>query len=370
MIALLILLAGPSQAQTEVCAGPLTPEFWRDAMDDIDEAIGEFNGRRANEIIDATVHELRCLQRPVDPRDLGRLARQRSLMAFYEQDIAETEAWALLAAETLGGAPWPQAVPVPDPYHDFVAAMEPAELRVLDGKGLVVPRKGAVLLDGRLLEEPRATLGMTHLLQIADKKGKVLQTTWQHGAAFTDDLLGEPVAVQVPRWYAAPAEPLPLPDRDAIADAGEPTTDEPEPDEIVEPVVPEGPAPDEPEVPGVPESRPERVVMLPDSERRKMFETREVLDGCDWRKQPQNVRATAGRVQINRHTYPVRSASDQAAFKKVLRKCGEFRAARRFDRWREARRKLSFQASRYKQGMINALLTEDKPRRKKKKESK
>ena len=330
MIALFIWMS-TAQAQTEVCAGPLRVEYWREAMDDVDTAIGEFNGGRATEILDATVYELRCLERPADPRDLGRLARQRSLMAFYQQDIAETEAWAILAAETIGGAPWPPGVPVPEPYHAFVAAMDPIETTEVDGKGLLVPKKGAVLLDGRVLTAPQASLGTTHLVQVADKKGRVLSTRWQHGAAFPDELLGAPIEVKQPKWYDAPPAPTPMPEpptEDAIVDA-DPV---PEP----EPVPPPEPAPDvevEPEPEPVAEVTPptRRVAMLSDDERKKMFETREVREGCPWKKQPQKASATAGVVKINKRTYSVRSRSDQAAFKKVLRKCGEFRAARRFD---------------------------------------
>ncbi len=348
----LLLVAAPF-AQTEVCPGPLTAAYMVESMDAVDVAISEFNGERANGLLDDLLYELRCLEHPIDPRHLGRLARQLSLMSFYEQDVLETESWALLARSTLGGAPWPSGIPIPETYHGFLAELPELEEVEVEGAGLAPPKKGAILMDGRVLLRPRAALGTSHLVQVADKKGAVSATRWQHGAAFDESLLGGATELKAPRWYSEPEPPappvlaLPVAEPDPAPESEVPDS-VPVPDTVPEPV-----------------ADPVADAELPSEVRDRMFRSREATEGCPWKKQPMVAVAKAGEVRVNRHSYAVKSPAQQAEFRSVLRSCGEFRAARRFERWRDARRKLALDAGRYKRGMVKALLTDEPKKRRK-----
>lgn len=382
-------IAAMALGQEEVCAGGLRPEHLREAMDAIDAAIAEFHGQLAADLVDGVVHELRCLEVPIDPADLGRLARQRSLLAYYQQDPLEATAWAVLARDTVGGAPWPAQVPVPDSFHDFLAELPPPTVAGPEGRGLAPPKRGAVLIDGRVALEPRVVLDTTHFVQVADKRGLVVASVWQHGAAFGEELLGEPGPLELPRWYHEPVAPPPIatPDggdavavADAVASGTAPVTAPPAP--VAAPVVrppvaapvptpapvevaaPGGVTPTD-EVPGEPQGGVRGTTRMAGREARdRMFAAREASERCPWKADPRTVEARAGEVQVNKRAYPVRSDEDQAAFRAVLLACGELKAARRFAKWRDARAHLSLTAGRAKKRMVQALLAdEDRKRR-------
>lgn len=322
-----------ASAQVEVCAGVLALPEWREAMDAVDEALIALDGARADRILDDLLYEMRCLHAPVPPAELGRLARQVALVAFFAQDQDELGYWGQLALQAAGGAPWPEAVTIPDRFFEMLDALPEPEPTRAEG-GLAIPRGGGALLDGVLLTEPIATEGVQHLLQIADKGGRVVSTAWQTGASFDRTWLeDDPRPEGTPGWYVAPPPPPPL--RDAPV---------PEP-------VPEVP---QPEVPQPEAPRPAPTVR---------FDGDGATQECPWRGPPRNVSAKGREVRVNRHTFPVRTAEDQDAFRQVLRACGEFRAARRFVRWRVARRKLFRSGSQLRDAMIEALVTPEPPRK-------
>lgn len=336
---LLPWLSGAAWSQVEACPGALPLLEWREAMTAVDSALATLDGARADRILDDMVYELRCLREVVSPEDVGRMARQVSLVAFYAQDNDELRYWGLLARETVGDGPWPDGLTVPERYFALVADLPAPKTSRSEG-GLRVPRGGGALLDGFLVLEPEATVGVQHLFQIADKHGEVLDTVWQTGPAFPEDWTTDaPTQLEVPKWYVAPPERAPL------------AVPEPEPEPIDAP---------EPEPESEEPMAEEPVVEAPPVLR---FDGDARTAECPWRVDPRVVEASGREIRVNKHVYPLRSAEEQVAFKALLRSCGEFRAVRRFTRWRDARGHWFAGASGYKAEMIEALLTEEPKRR-------
>ena len=350
---------GAAHAQEEVCSAQFTRAEFIEAVDAVDAAIADANGLLAQRILDDVYDAMRCLGVRVDPSLLGHYARQNSVVAFYAQDIEEATAWAQLGREALGETPWPEDYPITDGYRQLLEDLPEMTLSGPDNAGFLRPKGGAVFVDGRFAEIPEAAVGVPHLLQILDKRQRTVHTSWVDGMAFPEEHLGNPSTVNRPRWAE---DPPPPPGADAALDPqepepSEPETVEPEP-ETVEPepetVEPEPSEPAEPE-PSEPAETEEPALD---------FDEARAARDCAWKTAPKKVSTTGRTVTINRHTYDVRTAGEQAAFRKVLRSCGEFRATRRFNRWREARAQLfSFDARVHRDRMEKALLTEEPRRR-------
>ena len=306
-------------AQEEVCDGPFTRADWHEVLDAVEAALTDLDGAQADRLLDYAHHELRCAQAPAKPADVGRMAAQEAVLHWYDQDPDEAVRWGWTVLDTVGSSnDWPGITPAA-----LLAALDASPLPEStgpEGVGLRSPPKGAVLRSGFLLTEPHAPVRVPGLIQLADKRGAVLETFWQDGSAFADDLLGPPQPLDTPRWYEAPPPPR------AAAPA------------------PRTPAAEDTDVEMRWDIEPE----------------------CPWKGQPRKVEAKGATVRINRKVFDVKTADEQRAFLRTLRTCGEFRAARRFKQWREARGKLAFDAPSKRKSMERALLTPEPTRRKRK----
>ena len=331
-------------AQEEPCGGVLPVEELHVALDATEEALAELQVDRDDRILDDVIDVLRCIGTPLEPSDLGRLARHVSLVAFYDADQAELRSWTWLERDTVGGS-WPSDVlPVPDTFHALRAELSEPPMVTAEG-GWLAPKKGAVWLDGRPSEGPTARSEVPHLLQMLDKKGRVTWSGWMVGSDAPEqwfDPQGGPV--EVPRWASAP--PPPAPWDDAVVVVDEPV-EVPDVDEPAEPV-------DDDTVEGR-KKRPRRTT-----------EFMEIFPDCPWRRGPGKVSVEGSKVQINRFEYSVRSADDLAEAQAVFRRCGEFRAARRLARYAEARKKLfaAADAREQRDALVRVLLAEEPTRKK------
>jgi hypothetical protein len=353
------LLVATAWAQEESCGGILSVEELREALDATEEALADLQVDRADRILDDVVDILRCVGSPLTPDDLGRLARHVALVAFYDADQAELRSWTWLERDTVGGG-WPVAeLPVPGTFHTLRADLSEPPLVVADG-GWSPPKGGAVLIDGRPSVGPEARSEVPHLLQMLDKKGRVVWSGWMLGADAPErwlDPSGGPI--DVPRWVDEPAPPAPWDDGpiDASPSEGEPVAVDGPP--TVEDVDPEddAPIPDADDGSDAEEGREGR-------KPRRTTDFMEIFPECPWRQGPNKVSAEGTTVQVNRFSYDARSGDDVEALAKVFRQCGEFRAARRLARWSEARRKLfaGGEAKTQRDAMVRVLLA-DEPRR-------
>jgi len=353
-LTLLVSLSGPAWGQEEVCTWPVPQEALRQRLTEIESALVDLNGARATAMLDDLTYQTRCLDHAVDPADLGRVARQVSLLAFYEQDHDELAYWARLADGTVGDAPWSTELPIPGRLIEVLDELEPATTSRVEGRYFAPPKRGIILVDGRFAAVPEATIETQHLFQVLDKKQRVIHTSWMDGTLFPDAwLTDEATELEPPSWYVEPApphtaaediEPVPVPVPLPVAEPV-PTIETP-PDPLAEPELAPIAAADEVE-----------------DEPQLSFDEEAVVADCPW-KQVRRASATGREVSVNKLAFDVGSASDQDAFRKVLRTCGEYRAARRFSRWRDAKKKLQFDARTHRDRMVRALIT-DEPTRKK-----
>ena len=348
---MMLWLAIAAFAQEERCSGALRVDTWREAMDEVDAALERSNVAHADRILDDVVDQLRCLDTPADPADLGRLARQIAVVAFYAADEEERISWTWLAHDTVGGAPWPEGLVVPDRFHELALAVPERPMQTLDEVMLAPPKKGGVLLDGRPLARPVARSGVVHLLQVVDKKGHLAHASLQLGADFPESWLVDGTAAVDIDHLPAPPPPLPLPLPDAVAEGPDDT--EPAPPE---PTPPE-PAPTEPPPP---ESAPEEVAPPqpgpPVARPRVTYSFDEAFPDCPWKASPNKARVEGKVVVVNRQRHSVASRDDVTATQRLFRQCGEFRAARRLGRWSDERRKLLKTGAEHREAMLRVLV--------------
>lgn len=298
--------AALAYAQVEVCSEPYPVAEWRAAMDDVDALLADLNGAGAQQLLLETLHDLRCIDERIAPADLARYARQRSIVAFFDQDIDTAVAW--IRVERGTGVRLPDPRRLPAPYRELREVPDTPIAGPTD-RGLRVPPGGGVLLDGVLIVEPRARVEVPHIVQIVGAGGEVHETFVIDGASFPDVLLGPPGAPPPPAWSTEPPAAV-------VAEAA-----------------------------SLPEATPS---FLPEAVQAK----------CPWRGQPRSARARGGRVWVNGVAYVV--SGDEVAFRRVLRACGEHRALRRFNRWRAAKASWRwFAAPRLRDAMIDALLARE-----------
>jgi len=356
-----LALAPPAWAQEEACGGVLREEELHDALDAAEAALVELNVDRADRILDDVVGVLRCVAAPLSPDDLGRLARPLAVVAFYDADPEELRSWTWLERDTVGGA-WPEAaLPVPPAFHALRAELSEPPLVRAEG-GWLPPKKGAVLVDGRPSVWPEARSEVPHLLQMVDKKGRVVWSGWMLGADAPERWIDPSGgAVEVPRWVVSPPPPAPWGDGVASAD---PVPD-PNPPEEAAPVG-DGAAAAEPVSPEEAATAPGDAQGEERSRRpRRTTAFMEVFPDCPWRRAPTKVTVQGTTVHVNRHSYPARTAPEVAELQRVFRQCGEFRAARRLARWAEARGAWfkGAEARKQRDAMVRVLLADEPTRR-------
>lgn len=236
MLALAFVTLTTDAYAQDQCMTDYTHEQWRTDMDRVDEQLAEFDLDETRILVDKIWRNVGCLETLVRPGHLARFGRQRALLSFFNQDEDAAVKWGLAARYTAPDYPW--ALPEDHPFRAMVTETEDRVMGGIDGATLVVPRKGAAFINGRPLLEPKAPAEVPHLIQVTDKKGHVISTWWQDGAAFPNDFIGpEGPPLEVPDWY------VPVTDySDAGGEAGDGSTSVASTDPIG-PTDPVGPTP-------------------------------------------------------------------------------------------------------------------------------
>ncbi len=240
---LLALLFASTAPAAPRCTGTLSPSDLDHQLDAFDAAVAEFDLNAATEQLKATHAGLLCMDTIVPPQSLGRLARQLALTFFFDQDEDATRRWGLLQRYAAPDLPWSDET---GEDHPFREALETAEDPIQGGptdQSLVVPKNGGIFLNGQFLAEPRYHAEVPGFMQVADKKGVIIDQFWQDGAAFPDRLLGpRSASPRPPKWWNGPTKAV---EAVAIADAAEPEI-EPEIDPEIEPEIEPAPEPSTP----------------------------------------------------------------------------------------------------------------------------
>jgi len=211
VLTIALLSSTPALAQEEACSGYTNIEL-SEALARAQEALDKMNIARATRSVAQAHAKLRCLDEPIEISLFANFARYKSLMAFFDQDEALSTQWATASLYADPDLAWPEGYQEGHPFRTFVEEdLEDVATGRVQGAFLNIPSKGAVLLGGRILWEPMAPSETPLLVQTVDRKGNVLSTAWQDGAAFTDSLLSpEPTTdLKAPRWYSGPVPEIP-----------------------------------------------------------------------------------------------------------------------------------------------------------------
>ncbi len=314
----MIVVAAGAFAQDEACPGKLAVAEVSEVLQAVQGALGSLDGDRASSLLEEVHGLARCLGEVVPPEVLGTYAANRSVVSFYEQDFEEARRWALLAVATTGMATAGSVVG-PERWWVDYGGVTP-EVGAVDG-GPAPPAGGLLVVDGRALTAPAAAVATPHLLQVLDRKGRVVTTRWIDGTAFPADVLTGGALGDPPRWWTEP------------------------PGMSVVTVSPTAPPP----TPTVGEV---------------VFDGVVATDGCPFAPNPTDVQVRNHHLTIEGQRYPLRADLDIVAVRDVLRTCGELRAARRFSKWAVTHSALRPRRE-LREAFVEALSTPEPVRKKK-----
>ncbi len=222
VIAAVALWVPVSTASDEVrsCDAGLSLAGMAHSLERIDRAVLDTDRRLAVAEAEALHAALPCLDRPVDRPLLARFAARQALLAFWEQDEIWVIRWGTLA-QTTAPVEWDDA------YKSLARMIDNAPTPPTGGDPegtLAAPKHGVVLLDGLPLTRPLALAESPHLVQVLDRKGRVVDAFWQDGAAFPHRVLGprgdpEPLPREWAQATTGPDALVPSPEPSAEVDA-------------------------------------------------------------------------------------------------------------------------------------------------------
>jgi len=301
-----LLVPAVAKAEEPPCFGLFYISEWQLAMDAADRAIQDADIPLAKTILGQSYDAMHCVHEVILPRDLGRFARQMSLVEFDLKNRDQAAQWGQLARDAMGEQSWPEDLPRSEAFVEMTEGLGSLQKAGPEGKSFDYPKGGAALVDGRFRDKPLVTVTVPHLVQIVDRKGSPKTTRWFDGAAVPTDLLGElHDEASPPDWYV---EPSTMPVRSSepgsasvsqLADGGTPR--------------------------------------------------------CPWKK-VKKVEVAGSTVQVNGDRYGVGDSRAQNLFLDVLNACSAHEAAGRFRKWQEARAKNPFDGAKERDAMVRALL--------------
>lgn len=206
---LFLLLAPAAYAQQEVCPGPYANQTLVADLDAVDGHISAFDTDSAREALSRIHRMLLCMEEPVDRDGLSRLGRQLSLTFFFDQDEDAMRRWGRMTKHVSPDLPWYGDMEASHPFRDAMTVLSTPELGGPD-QALAVPKKGAILWNGRPATGTKLPVEMPGLVQVMDKQGALIDTWWQDGSAWPERALldAPPTVVAPPKGWADP-EPDP-----------------------------------------------------------------------------------------------------------------------------------------------------------------
>ncbi|MCA9489653.1 MAG: hypothetical protein KC621_07005 [Myxococcales bacterium] len=211
---MIALLVGSAWAQ-QSCIQPMSRIQLGAALGDIDQAFREEDILDARIRLDQLGDRFPCYEEPMDPGLFARYARYVALAWFYKQDDEQSTRWGLSSRWADPDLPW-DAVRFPR-EHPLRQRVTDAPMPPLGGgdEHFVVPRDGAVVVNGQLVAEPRVPADLPVLVQVFDGNRLLVVAFWQDGNVFPADFVA-PGAEPLPRpsWWGEPSTPQRVVSRD------------------------------------------------------------------------------------------------------------------------------------------------------------
>ena len=159
----------------------------------------------AQETLSVMYTSLPCTLDRLHPAHVARFARLQTISAFHRKDEVELNRWERLARSW--DVQWPEGYGPEHAVREATAYVPDTEVAEPPGQVIKPPSGGAMLLDGRLLREPRAAVETPHFVQVVDKDGWVESGYWQEGGVFRPQwtVMGDKVPA-VAKWYREPSK--------------------------------------------------------------------------------------------------------------------------------------------------------------------
>lgn len=220
-IAAALIAASPALAQEEVCSGEVNLAEFGAAMDLVDAALAKPDLDDARYLLQQMHPKVPCLNTVADRAAMARYGATRAMVAFFDQDEGAVIQWGLMAQYTAeDGEPFPD-LPETHPIRESLEYADEPSLSGPRGESLAPPKGGGVFLNGVLATQPQWRVEVPVLVQMFDKKERLVHAYWQDGAAFQDAVLTSGTfPVEPPKWWLGPIiEPVEI-EAPAVTDAG------------------------------------------------------------------------------------------------------------------------------------------------------
>ena len=204
-----ILQPTPAHAVYEVC-NPYSLQEFRDGMAAIEKAFEDYDLNEARYQAELAEKLARCVDSPVTPADVARFARLRAQMYFFDQKLDSAARW-MLVALAANGSEMPDDIGEEHPLRLVLRDVMMEEHGPVSYDGhFMPPKKGVVLHNGRMAQQPEGYQMVRGLVQVFDKKGNFVDGFWVNGADYSGDLESQYVsATEGPykpaKWWEGPS---------------------------------------------------------------------------------------------------------------------------------------------------------------------
>jgi hypothetical protein len=164
---------------------------------------------------------------------MSRLGTLFAMAFFFDQDDDASQRWMRGAQYAVEETTWPTVIGESHPLRELEADLEWL-IFTQENTGFLLPKKATLFMSGRFVTRPTVPVETPLLVQVADRKGRVLFSWWQDGAAFPEErlLAGGPPLSQ-PSWWetASHGRSMERPTQapEPVAKALEPVAKAPEP---------------------------------------------------------------------------------------------------------------------------------------------
>jgi hypothetical protein len=176
-----------AMAQEEICA-PADAAALDGQLDLATGALKRFDLSRARSELQIAREKARCLDAPIEPTQMARLAWLHAELGVFVQDLEEVWRWVRTARDADPDAPIPEHIAIDHPLRRYLPDQpEPPPIEGPD-RAVAHPKKGGVYLDGKRLEAPRARRSTPHLVQVFAGNERV-DAWWQSGPVFHPSIL-------------------------------------------------------------------------------------------------------------------------------------------------------------------------------------